>query len=372
VTKLNLSLKIILSFALVLLAALILLLWVVFSADQELTVEKSLWPGMWGLGNVAGSIGPTSDQSAVATRLSNIEGSVSDDRASGYLREAAQLVNDLARAQRDYLQAQSALAEKISAFRLSALELALARPESVPAQPLSELLTNIIKTLDKTPLTKEDLEALKNALAAFGGPSASPTAGANAGPIAGPNADPKASPNAGDDSRNFLAKISELSSGLDDLVKTQNAFGQAQETWSKAAQAASREPKISARSEFNLWPRVLVGLLVLLALSAFLVWLLNAKVIKPLSQIQGWLDESSQDVTKTALSLSRASGSLARGASENTKAVLDAISSLEVLLNTAKRNADHAGQAKELIDRAKSFVDEAHVYMIQINTSINM
>ncbi|MDR2386445.1 MAG: methyl-accepting chemotaxis protein [Deltaproteobacteria bacterium] len=179
-----------------------------------------------------------------------------------------------------------------------------------------------------------------------------------------------AGPGSGPDWRDFSAKVADLAQPLEDLVKSQSALDKAQTAWLEAAAAVAREPKISARPEFNLWPRVLIGLLVLLVLSALLVWLLNAKVIKPLSRIQGWLDESSRDVTKTALSLSRASSSLAQGASENTKAVLDAISSLEVLLSTAKRNAGHAGQAKELIDRAKSYVDEAHVSMLQISTAM--
>jgi methyl-accepting chemotaxis protein len=118
--------------------------------------------------------------------------------------------------------------------------------------------------------------------------------------------------------------------------------------------------------------RVLVasGLVALMLLSAWLVWLLSRTVTRPLVYIQGWLDQSAQNVTQTAMSLSRSSRSLAKGASDNTRAVLDAISSLEVLLSAARRNAEHAERAKDLMDLAKNFVDEANGSMRQISIAM--
>jgi methyl-accepting chemotaxis protein len=137
-----------------------------------------------------------------------------------------------------------------------------------------------------------------------------------------------------------------------------------------AAAISSRHPGVQLGTVLAHGPRIAIGLFILFILSALLFFTLNRTLIKPLQHIHGWLDQSAIDVTKTAVSLSRSSRSLARGASDNTKAVLDAISSLDVLLNTAKRNAGHAGQAKELMDRAKSFVDAAHLTMQQISAAM--
>ncbi|MDR2300940.1 MAG: methyl-accepting chemotaxis protein [Deltaproteobacteria bacterium] len=313
------------------------------------------------------------------TRLQNIQRSVSDDRARGYLTQAAGLVTELSLKRRDLEQAQSALADKISSFRLAAIGLALARPESLPPERLSELLASTLSALDKKPLAAQDLktaqEALNSAInnaenAAISSVNAGAGTGAKAIGANGAAKPALASQGTNPGQQSFLGQAGDLVTRLDDIGQALSAYEHAQTAWLEAAAAVSREPKISARPEFNLWPRVLIGLLVLLVLSTLLVWLLSSKVIKPLLRIQAWLDESSRDVTKTAKSLSRASSSLAQGASENTKAVLDAISSLEVLLSTAKRNAGHAGQAKELIDRAKSYVDEAHVSMLQISTAM--
>jgi uncharacterized coiled-coil DUF342 family protein len=118
------------------------------------------------------------------------------------------------------------------------------------------------------------------------------------------------------------------------------------------------------------WAAVVAGVIALALISGLLFWSLDRGAIKPLSRIRRWLESSAGDVTETAKSLSKSSRFLAKGASENTKAVLDAIGSLEVLLSTSKRNAGHAERAKELVVKAKGFVDEAQKYMLQITTAM--
>ena len=118
------------------------------------------------------------------------------------------------------------------------------------------------------------------------------------------------------------------------------------------------------------WATVAVGVAVLALIAILLVLFLNRAAIRPLSKIRSWLESSASGVTGTANSLSKSSRFLAKGASDNTKAVLDAISSLEVLLSTARRNAGHSEKAKELVTKAKGFVDEANLSMMQITTAM--
>ncbi|MDR1086368.1 MAG: methyl-accepting chemotaxis protein [Deltaproteobacteria bacterium] len=113
-----------------------------------------------------------------------------------------------------------------------------------------------------------------------------------------------------------------------------------------------------------------LGFLGLAVLTALLVLYIFRTVIKPLRQILGSLEQSAGEVTGTVRLLSGSSKSLAKGASDNTRAVLAAISSLEDLLNMAKRNAGHSDQAKELMDKAKSFVAEANAAMGQISLAM--
>jgi hypothetical protein len=113
-----------------------------------------------------------------------------------------------------------------------------------------------------------------------------------------------------------------------------------------------------------------IGFLALAVLSASFFLLLLKTAIQPLRQILGGLGLSAGEVTQTAQKLSHSSRSLAHGASDNTKAVLAAISSLEELLSMAKRNAGHSDSARELMGMAKSYVDEANLFMHQVSSAM--
>ncbi|MDR1394867.1 MAG: methyl-accepting chemotaxis protein [Deltaproteobacteria bacterium] len=127
------------------------------------------------------------------------------------------------------------------------------------------------------------------------------------------------------------------------------------------------EPVLSVRPMI----RFLAGaFLALVLLTGILVFFIFRSVILPLRQVLGGLNRSAGEVTGTVRLLARSSKSLAKGASENTRAVLAAVSSLEDLLNMAKRNAGHSDQAKELMDRAKSYVAEANAAMQQISAAM--
>ncbi|MDR1608999.1 MAG: methyl-accepting chemotaxis protein [Deltaproteobacteria bacterium] len=113
-----------------------------------------------------------------------------------------------------------------------------------------------------------------------------------------------------------------------------------------------------------------VGFVALSLLTALLIFYIFRTVIRPLRGVLGGLEKSAGEVTRTATLLSRSSRSLARGASDNTQAVLTAMSSLEELLAAAKRNAGNSERAKGLMDKAKSFVAEANEAMSLITVAM--
>ena len=115
---------------------------------------------------------------------------------------------------------------------------------------------------------------------------------------------------------------------------------------------------------------MIVGLLVALGLTVGLVLILIRSTVRPLGGVIRHFDQGASEVTQTADHLSRSSRLLAQGVSENTAAVLEAISSLEEMLSMAKRNAGHSTQAKDLMVAAKGYVLQANEAMSQISTAM--
>jgi methyl-accepting chemotaxis protein len=111
---------------------------------------------------------------------------------------------------------------------------------------------------------------------------------------------------------------------------------------------------------------LIIAALILILLTGLLAYLLIRTNIKPLTTITQTLDQSAGKVVETSDKLSRSSAQLAKGAADNTQAVLTAITSLETLLSMAKRNATNADSCKDLMAQVKDFVAEANLYMLQI------
>lgn len=111
---------------------------------------------------------------------------------------------------------------------------------------------------------------------------------------------------------------------------------------------------------------MILGLILALGLTVALVLLLIRSTVRPLGGVIRHFDQGASEVTQTAGHLSRSSRLLAKGVSENTAAVLEAISSLEEMLSMAKRNAGHSSQAKELMVAAKGNVSRANEAMREI------
>ncbi|MDR1578491.1 MAG: methyl-accepting chemotaxis protein [Deltaproteobacteria bacterium] len=177
----------------------------------------------------------------------------------------------------------------------------------------------------------------------------------------------------------FLAQGANL--GLKSLRSTAGEFGRvsqellameprARDTGRTLFATIDAHPRDTGRAARDLAFGLTVGFLSLGLLTGLLIFYIYRAVIRPLRGVLGGLERSAGEVTRTARLLSRSSHSLGRGASDNTQAVLAAISSLEDLLGAAKRNADNSERAKKLMDKAKSFVVEANEAMDQISVAM--
>ena len=115
---------------------------------------------------------------------------------------------------------------------------------------------------------------------------------------------------------------------------------------------------------------MMIGLPLALILTVALAIMLLRSTVRPLGRVFGHFSHGASEVTQTADHLSRSSRLLAKGVSENTAAVLEAISSLEEMLSMAKRNASHSTQAKELMNEAKDHVQTANEAMSEISKAM--
>jgi methyl-accepting chemotaxis protein len=134
----------------------------------------------------------------------------------------------------------------------------------------------------------------------------------------------------------------------------------------KGAASRSLFAKSPAPASSEITPALALGVLGLAAICVICVSVLRSKAVRPLSKVMGGLHKSAGEVTGTARYLSRSSRQIAKGASDNTRAVLAAISSLETLLSMARRNAGDSDEAKEHVAEVRNFVEEANSYMQDI------
>ncbi|MDR1044384.1 MAG: methyl-accepting chemotaxis protein [Candidatus Adiutrix sp.] len=114
----------------------------------------------------------------------------------------------------------------------------------------------------------------------------------------------------------------------------------------------------------------LLGLPATLALTVVLLLLLLRSTAAPLGGVIKHFERGAGEVTLTARHLARSSRLLSRGVSDNTKAVLEAIQSLEEMLSMARRNAGHSARARDLMNGAKAHVQEASGAMSEISQAM--
>jgi hypothetical protein len=361
VRNLTLSLKITLSFALVLVATLAMILLVIRTMSNTSRLAETTRAQAFELGLLVGQVGlagevalsgagtPTEAASSFTSLLSQ------DPRPDnpGLVAATESLFSTLSQAKKDLVAARRLQGELAAAWRSAALAWARALGE---AGSLPDQLANLepgfqLGSLETALEPTINAQALERWLVSLGQWERDQRA------------------------------LGEPRASLPALTKTATAAWQASQTTqalvSEARRLGGQLPQVirdwpgdPGRAARDLAGGLTLGFLGLGGLTTLLIFYIFRTVIRPLRQVLGGLEESAGEVTGTVRLLSRSSRSLAKGASDNTQAVLAAISSLEDLLNTAKRNAGHSGEAKELMDKAKSFVDEANAAMSQISVAM--
>lgn len=113
-----------------------------------------------------------------------------------------------------------------------------------------------------------------------------------------------------------------------------------------------------------------IGGSVVLALCVGMYFFILRGTVRPLRKVIGQFNQGAFAITQTAGRLAGSSRMLARGASENTTAVLEAVGNLEELLTMAKRNADRSAKATEMVGGVKSHVQDADVSISEISKAM--
>ncbi len=186
----------------------------------------------------------------------------------------------------------------------------------------------------------------------------------------------------------FTIKSSPLRGELASLVSTLGAIGNKLQNLSPAAkeqlppllaQVSNDLNQVSTTSgqlaqdfivresaeRAKLTTTMVVGLAVLFVLLVGMM-LAARLAMRPLKMAVDQLDSGADNVAQTAKRLANSQQRLTKGVSENTSAVLEAIDSLEKMLNLAKRNANHSTEAKNLMLQAKEHVQKANLAMHEI------
>ena len=179
-----------------------------------------------------------------------------------------------------------------------------------------------------------------------------------------------------DDLDNLKTRLGRISTAKSEAQESLRLNGTAMmsdlEEFSREAQRLSENVlTLNSKAGDQITSSVIVGLLAALILTVLSVFVLLRSTVRPLRGIIGHFEDGAAEVTDTADHLSRSSRLLAKGVSENTAAVLEAISSLEEMLSMAKRNAGHSARAKDLMDQAKDHVQTANGAMQEISVAMD-
>jgi methyl-accepting chemotaxis protein len=348
VKTLSLSLKIILSFVSVLVASLIIIvaiLWhlkvVVSSAEGEMLKAGEL--------NFAlGSLGKTGDNSDYLRLLKN-PGLANDSPWRGFLVELTPQLDKFTEIDQKLSLAQSSVSSALSSFLQAGGALI---GKLGPQDSLLEAIAIRGLTLAAQPYNEGNYaNFLQNLLSS------------NASALVAEDSDKKAAYETFSVSAKALGDSFEELSSLNQ--ERQRVLASIQE---KAFSTNRAKLQLSNAKDAIIY--LGVGELLLIGICILSIWMLLKTGIRPLSRVLGGLGRSAGQVTETAKMLSMSSKQLAKGASDNTQAVLTAISSLESLLSMAKRNAGHSDEARDHVDEVKDFVKEANLYMLQISEAM--
>ncbi len=130
--------------------------------------------------------------------------------------------------------------------------------------------------------------------------------------------------------------------------------------WTFAA-AANRDEVLSPVFDIR---TINIGLVVALAaLTLLAVYLITRTIVKSIDNIAGGLNDCNAETMSAARQISRASQSLADGASEQAASIEQTSSSLEEMASMTKQNATNADEAKSRTLEARRIVEKVGLHM---------
>ena len=125
---------------------------------------------------------------------------------------------------------------------------------------------------------------------------------------------------------------------------------------------ASKADQRLQNALFNIWKMVAIGI-VLIAAALIFLWFIARSIANPIKRVVSGLDHSAEQVTSAAGQISSASQSLAEGASEQAASIEETSSSLEEMSSMTRQNADHAAQARGMMEDVHKIVQKVNDHM---------
>ena len=118
--------------------------------------------------------------------------------------------------------------------------------------------------------------------------------------------------------------------------------------------------------------RTSIGIAGLFAVASgiLIAWFLIRSITKPLNRIIEGLNEGAEQVASASGQISSSSQQLAEGSSEQAASLEETSSSLEEMSSMTKLNAEHSGQADNLMQEANQIVTQANESMEQLTGSM--
>ncbi|HTI99200.1 MAG TPA: methyl-accepting chemotaxis protein [Dongiaceae bacterium] len=113
-----------------------------------------------------------------------------------------------------------------------------------------------------------------------------------------------------------------------------------------------------------------LSVVTLVVVIGFSVWTVQRRILRPLRRMTVLLQEVSGTNLQTAGQISRASQSLAEGASEQAASIEETSASLEELASMTQRNADNAHQATELTKQTRTAADKGTTDMATMTAAM--
>ena len=140
----------------------------------------------------------------------------------------------------------------------------------------------------------------------------------------------------------------------------------------EASQEASAEQKNQMTSQIrssNRFTLIMTGGAILLGV-LLSIWL-TRMITRPVNRIIEGLSETSDQVNSASVQVADASQSLAEGASEQAASIEETSSSMEEMAAMTQQNADHANQAKRMMEEVEKIVRTVNDHMEDMTGAVS-